>query len=125
MSLASIIGGVIAFPVNYWLVKNHLKHGCMTLPAADVPAPGLGHQSPEQAESAGDQAMGTMEGMKGMEDMKQHESMPHNTAALTQKHGMEMHALSLSTMLLWITGTYLLLFAAILLTARWVPISFS
>ena len=47
MSLASIVGGVLAYPINYWLVKNHLKHGCMTLPNADGPAPELGHASPE------------------------------------------------------------------------------
>ena len=40
-------GGIIAYPINYWMVKNHLKHGCMTLPDADGPAPGLGHTSPE------------------------------------------------------------------------------
>ncbi|MEM7444747.1 MAG: DUF4396 domain-containing protein, partial [Pseudomonadota bacterium] len=47
MGIASIVGGIIAYPINYWMVRNHLKHGCMTLPDADGPAPGLGHQSPE------------------------------------------------------------------------------
>jgi len=42
MGIASIVGGVIAYPVNYWLVSRHLKHGCMTLPDADGPAPDLG-----------------------------------------------------------------------------------
>ena len=30
MSLASLIGGVLAIPVNWWLVKNKLKHGMGT-----------------------------------------------------------------------------------------------
>jgi hypothetical protein len=47
MSVASIVGGVIAYPINWWLVKNHLKHGCMTLPGRDGPALWLGHRSPE------------------------------------------------------------------------------
>ncbi len=47
MSLAAIVGGSVAFPINYWLVANHLKHGCMTLPGADGPAPGNGHVSSE------------------------------------------------------------------------------
>jgi hypothetical protein len=47
MSLAAIAGGLTGFPINYWLVSNHLKHGCMTLPGADGPAAGLGHRSPE------------------------------------------------------------------------------
>jgi len=30
MSLASIIGGVLAYPVNHWLVSHSLKHGMVT-----------------------------------------------------------------------------------------------
>jgi len=45
MSLATIAGGILAFPVNRWLVANHLKHGCMKLPGTDTPAPGLWHRS--------------------------------------------------------------------------------
>ncbi|MFP6639707.1 MAG: DUF4396 domain-containing protein [Myxococcota bacterium] len=52
MSMATLMGGVVAFPVNHWLVSSHLKHGCMTLPGADRPAPGLGHKSSEGDESA-------------------------------------------------------------------------
>lgn len=48
MSLATVVGGVLAYPINYWLVANRLKHGCMTLPGADGPAAGLGHTSPER-----------------------------------------------------------------------------
>lgn len=47
MSLATIVGGIVAYPINHWLVANRLEHGCMTLPGADAPAPGLGHTSPE------------------------------------------------------------------------------
>ncbi len=61
MSLATIIGGVLAYPMNYWLVKNHLKHGCMTLPNADRPAPGLGHRSSEAKPAKGETAMGMRE----------------------------------------------------------------
>ncbi len=41
MSLATIVGGILAYPINHWLVAAHLKHGCMTLPGADGPAPAL------------------------------------------------------------------------------------
>jgi hypothetical protein len=34
-------------------VKNHLKHGCMTLPGADGPAPELGHKSMEGMDMPG------------------------------------------------------------------------
>jgi hypothetical protein len=30
MSLAALVGGVLAYPVNWWLVKNGLKHGMGT-----------------------------------------------------------------------------------------------
>ena len=53
MSLATIVGGVLAYPINYWLVAGHLKHGCMTLPGADTPAEGLGHRSSEPSQMGG------------------------------------------------------------------------
>ncbi len=39
MSMATIVGGLVAYPISHWLVANRLKHGCMTLPDADKPAP--------------------------------------------------------------------------------------
>jgi hypothetical protein len=30
MSLATLVGATFAYPVNFWLVKNHLKHGMGT-----------------------------------------------------------------------------------------------
>ena len=35
MGMAAIVGAVTAYPINSWLVKNHLKHGCMTIPDAN------------------------------------------------------------------------------------------
>lgn len=31
MGMATLVGGFFAYPINHWLVKNNLKHGCMTL----------------------------------------------------------------------------------------------
>jgi len=31
MGMATIAGGIVAFPINYWLVAKKLKHGCMTI----------------------------------------------------------------------------------------------
>jgi len=47
MGMAAIAGGLTAYPINWWLVKNGLKHGCMTLPERSAPAPELGHRSME------------------------------------------------------------------------------
>ena len=31
MSMALLVGFIIAYPMNWWLVANHLKHGMMTI----------------------------------------------------------------------------------------------
>ncbi|WP_218961115.1 DUF4396 domain-containing protein [Ruegeria sediminis] len=102
MSLATVVGAVIAFPMNWWLVANHLKHGCMSLPGADGPAPALGHESPEGPDHS-DKPMG--------DDMSGHKMM-------------EMNTLSTPRMLGWVMGTYAILIAALWLTSRFVPIEF-
>ncbi len=33
MSIALMVGFALAYPMNWWLVANHLKHGMMTVPA--------------------------------------------------------------------------------------------
>ena len=51
MSMSLLVGFVIAYPINWWLVANHLKHGMMTVrpvsavagaPTHDAYAPGPG-----------------------------------------------------------------------------------
>jgi len=36
MSMALLVGFVIAYPMNWWLVANHLKHGMMTVRPAST-----------------------------------------------------------------------------------------
>ena len=37
MSIGLLVGFVIAYPMNWWLVANHLKHGMMTVrPAGSI-----------------------------------------------------------------------------------------
>jgi hypothetical protein len=105
MSLAAIAGGVIAYPMNYWLVSSHLKHGCMTLPGADGPAPALGHRSPEARTMA-----------KGDDDTGM--DMADDTA-------MTMNSLPLWQSVAIIAVTYAILLAALWLTDLWVPIRFT
>ena len=103
MSLASIVGGLVAYPINYWLVKNHLKHGCMTLPGADRPALDLGHRSPETP----------MQGMK----MGGAETSGGGQA-------MKMNSLSPVATALWVAFSFAVLMAALVVTDQWVPIQF-
>jgi hypothetical protein len=39
MSMALLAGFIVAYPMNWWLVANHLKHGMMTIRRADAHAP--------------------------------------------------------------------------------------
>ena len=36
MSMALLIGFIVAYPMNWWLVANHLKHGMMTVRAKEA-----------------------------------------------------------------------------------------
>ena len=114
MSLASIVGGVLAFPINYWLVKNRLKHGCMTLPGADAQAPGVGHRSPEPM---------NMKGMEDMDDMK--DMMGEDPGMGSDHHDMAMKSLSLGESAAWVIGSFVVLLVLLWLTHLFVPIRFT
>ena len=47
MSIGLLVGFVIAYPMNWWLVANHLKHGMMT----EHPAGMLGTMQDHDAEA--------------------------------------------------------------------------
>ncbi len=112
MSLATIVGGVFAFPVNYWLVKKHLKHGCMTLPGADGAAPNLGHRSPEPGGSGQSMEEMDMAGMSSDQPMEQGEG------------SMEMNKLSPLVSTTLIALSFVVLAIAVWFTAQQVPINF-
>ena len=38
MSMGLLVGFIVAYPMNWWLVANHLKHGMMTVRPAARPA---------------------------------------------------------------------------------------
>lgn len=52
MSMALLTGGIIAYPMNWWLVARHLKHGMMT-----VRRPGTAEAISAEANAAMDQKM--------------------------------------------------------------------
>ena len=65
MSMALLVGFIIAYPMNWWLVANHLKHGMMTVRPATAAAGAHEH---------GDEA--AMSGMAPAEPAMSHMSMP-------------------------------------------------
>jgi hypothetical protein len=44
MSMALLVGFIVTYPINWWLVQNHLKHGMMTVRPASAST--LGHAAP-------------------------------------------------------------------------------
>jgi hypothetical protein len=57
MSIALMTGFVIAYPMNWWLVANHLKHGMMTVRPADggagaEPMPGMDMPKMDMSQSS-------------------------------------------------------------------------
>jgi hypothetical protein len=59
MSMGLLVGFIIAYPINWWLVANHLKHGMMTVRPTAQLAGMAGHGAHAGME-------GMMEGMGGM-----------------------------------------------------------
>jgi hypothetical protein len=61
MSMALLAGFLVAYPINWWLVANHLKHGMMTVrrpapaeaPMAGQMGPTTGHQQQGMEHMAG------------------------------------------------------------------------
>jgi len=54
MSMALIVGFVCAYPINWWLVGNHMKHGMMTVRAEPAPeANSMGAMSAEESAGMG------------------------------------------------------------------------
>jgi hypothetical protein len=122
MSLASLAGGFVAYPINYWLVSRHLKHGCMTLPNADGPADGLGHKSPEPSMvMAGAGAMNTPDNAH-----QQGDTMAGMAAAPDHGGGepMTMTALPFLSAAAWVVFSFIVLFAALWGTSFFAPIRF-
>ncbi|HEU0154719.1 MAG TPA: DUF4396 domain-containing protein [Stellaceae bacterium] len=57
MSIALLAGFVVAYPMNWWLVANHLKHGMMTVrPLAAIAGGHAGHA--DMAPAMGEMTMG-------------------------------------------------------------------
>jgi Domain of unknown function (DUF4396) len=47
MSMGLLVGFLFAYPMNWWLVANHLKHGMLTVRRAEVEAPASPHAAHE------------------------------------------------------------------------------
>jgi hypothetical protein len=66
MSIALVAGFLCAYPMNWWLVSRHLKHGMMTVRPKAAPAMSEGHAGHEHHDMKGEHAGHDMKDM----DMK-------------------------------------------------------
>jgi hypothetical protein len=77
MSLASLVGAILAYPINWWLVKNGLKHGMGTeralgrggerVESSAMSMPMTNDQNPPNMDNARAVNQSSMPGMPGME----------------------------------------------------------
>ncbi|TYZ07239.1 DUF4396 domain-containing protein [Hymenobacter lutimineralis] len=114
MSAATLVGVVVAYPVNYWLVKNKLKHGMGTERA-------LGKGGAPIAEDPGHPAHSTaMAGMAGMHhgvppEKRETAHQGHDMAAMpgmdmsdgAQVSGLRKAVVTLLTLAMLAVGYYL------------------
>lgn len=71
MSMALLVGFIIAYPMNWWLVSNHMKHGMMTVRSAKEPATeGVNRRTHEHHVS-----VGNAENRQPMRKASMHEGM--------------------------------------------------
>ena len=69
MSLALMVGALCAYPMNYWLVAHHLKHGMMTVRPEGQGAMETMNMSRESSKDRATEAT-KMSGMKMADKMR-------------------------------------------------------
>jgi len=58
MSIALMVGFAVAYPMNWWLVTNHLKHGMITVPAPESAQAAASSKGQAPAKETGGMKMG-------------------------------------------------------------------
>ena len=75
MSMALLVGFITAYPMNWWLVSHHLKHGMMTVRSLKEPANGEDHKGMPNHKMSGEHM--------GHGEQKLQPSMPDNLKPVT------------------------------------------
>ncbi|MDJ0514675.1 MAG: DUF4396 domain-containing protein [Methyloceanibacter sp.] len=88
MSLALMVGALVAYPMNYWLVAHHLKHGMMTVRPGDH-----------------DPKSGDMESMDMGQDARTDSKMASMSIGDKKKAAESGSALHKPTPPVWVMGT--------------------
>ena len=118
MSMATIVGGVTAYPINYFLVSKGLKHGCMTVHPED---PHKGHRSAENAAMHGGPHGGGTAQAGHSHAPPAHEGHAHHGEG---HEGHAMGQLPLPVASFYGVATFAAMFAAGWITSFFAPIQF-
>jgi hypothetical protein len=81
MSMALLFGFITAYPMNWWLVTHHLKHGMMTVQSPDEPANGGAHKIMHGHHTPGEHSGGGQPKSKPPMDR---DARPVSTSVLTR-----------------------------------------
>jgi hypothetical protein len=121
MSMATIVGGVTAYPINYFLVSKGLKHGCMTVHPEDLHK---GHRSGEASGMQGHSHAGGHAEREHSHQPLAHEGHPPAAPPAGSHEGHAMSQLPLSVASFYVVATFAAMLAAGWITSFFVPIQF-
>ena len=105
MGIATIAGGVLAYPINAWLVRKNYKHGCMTVKPKATAA--MTMDTEQHAD------MPTM-------PSAEHKHMQHDKMGM-EGHKMDMPRPTTAEIVTWSIATGAVLIISVVLTAQVVP----
>jgi hypothetical protein len=103
MGMGTIVGGITAYPINAWLIRNNLKHGCMTLPkTTGMP---MEHMARSPKEHADHEMNGSSEPLHGEHEMPGH-GHHHSMGSIPSGKAVWITALTFLALLLvvWLTS---------------------
>ena len=130
MGMATLVGGITAYPINSWLVKNKLKHGCMTVADKNIPASTHQHQPTEHVHEHAEKQHHSEEHAHSHAE-HQHHSAKADSMQDMHGHNHAQHAHHMMTTLplhksvLIIMASYAGLFLAVWFTCAFLaPITF-
>lgn len=114
MSLASLVGGALAIPVNWWLVKNKLKHGMGTEKALGKGGADLEADKPAEREE------NILTGMQMSHSMRNTNQSAEAQTSHANAHEMNMQpVVSLQAKVAFAVLSLIVLIAGILAAAHW------
>ena len=120
MSLASLVGGILAIPINWWMVKNKLKHGMGTERVIGKGGAAITMAAPKELKMPMQHNMEEMEmPAMNMKDMQEKPSVENNLSHIGMG-GMDMKStVSKSSKIFYAILSIIILAIGIAAAAYW------